>query len=200
MATGGDRAGPEHSSPGGTTPAPASDPQEGSPSCRAGLAPFGGAASSSPSPRPPNHWDPGLAKGSGSSCRSGGAAMAGGAPDWTTEAWQGRDAVARGAGAPCCCPYRDSGLREAAESPRRRRCLCCNSGRAVAAALGASAPPSPPPLPPGPRGGRPPALLPCSRGCLLCQRSVATPKPVITQVKMACSVRDLPSARQPRAC
>lgn len=128
MATSGDRAGPEHSSPGSTTPVPASDPQAGSPSCRAGLASLGCVASSSPSPRPPNHWDPGLAKGSGSSCRSGGAAMAGGAPDRATESWQGRDAVARGAGALCCCPYRDSGLREAAESPRRRRCLCCNSG------------------------------------------------------------------------
>lgn len=166
MATGGDRAGPEHSSPGGTTPAPASDPQAGSPSCRAGLAPFGGAASSSPSPRPPNHWDPGLAKG-----RSGGAAMAGDAPDWTTEAWQGRDAVARGAGAPCCCPYRDSGLREAAESPRRRRCLCCNSGRAVAAAgrFGSSFSPSSSSGAPG----RPPACAPP-----LLQRLLAVPAPL----------------------
>lgn len=153
MATGGDRAGPEHSSRDIATPAPAPDPQAGSPSGCAGLVPFGAAASSSPSPRPPNHWDPGLARDSGSSCRSGGAAMAGCAPGWASVAWQGGGAVARDADAPCCCPYPDSGLQEAAESPRHRRCFCCNSGRAAAAVKGASAPPSPPPLPPGPRGG-----------------------------------------------
>lgn len=112
MATGGDRAGPEHSSRDDTTPAPAPDPQAGSPSCCAGLAPFGVASSSSPSPRPPNNWDPGLAGDSGSSCRSGGAAMTGYAPGWATVAWQGPGAVARDADAPCCCPYRDSGLQE----------------------------------------------------------------------------------------
>lgn len=188
MATGGDRAGLEHSSRDDTTPAPAPDPQAGSPSCCAGLVPFGAAASSSPSPRPPNHWDPGLARDSGSSCRSGGAAMAGCAPGWATVTWQGRGAVARDADAPCCCPYRDSGLQEAAESPRHRRCFCCNSGpsrRCCSGRFGSSFSPS---SSSGAPGRLPPALLPCSRGSLLCLRRFATPKPVITQVKMACLV------------
>lgn len=173
MATGGDRAGPEHSSRDDATPAPAPDPQAGSPSCCAGLAPFTAVASSSPSPRPPNHWDPGLSRDRGSFCRSGGAAMAGCAPGWATVAWQGRGEVARDADVPCCCPYRDSGLQKAAESPRHRRCFCCNSGRAAAAVLGASAPPSPPPLPPGPRGGCRPRSSPAPEAaCCACAASL----------------------------
>lgn len=199
MATGGDRAGPEHSSRDDTTPAPAPDPQAGSPSCCAGLAPFGAAASSSPSPRPPNHWDPGLARDSGSSCRSGGAAMAGCAPGWATVTWQGRGAVGRDADAPCCCPYRDSGLLEAAVSapPSLLLLQLGPSGGCCSRRFGSSFSPS---SSSGAPGRLPPALLPCSRGSLLCLRCFVTPKPVITQVKMACFVRVLSNARQPRAC
>lgn len=200
MATGGDRAGPEHSSRGDTTPAPAPpDPQAaGSPSCCAGLAAFGVAASSSPSPRPPNHWDPGLDRGSGSSCRSGGAAMAGGGPLLGDgglarpgcSGWgRGRSLLLSPPGLPAPGGCRVSSSPPLLQLGPSRGCCSGRFGSSFSPSSSSGAP-----------GRPPPALLPCSRGCLLCQRRFATPKPVITQVKMACSVRVLPSARQPRAC
>lgn len=156
MATGGGRAGPEPSSRGATSRAPAPNPCPDSPACGAGLSPFGVIASSSPSPRSPNHWDPGLASGSSSSWVTGGAAMAGGPPAAATTAWRSRGAVAGRAGAPCCCPRRDSGLGEAAVSAppppllqlRPRRRLALSAPRLLPL----------PPLPPGP-APPPPALL-----------------------------------------
>lgn len=179
MATGGGRAGPEPRSRGSASPALAPNPRLGSPACD--------TASSFPSLWSPNHWDPGPARGSSSSWGSGGAAMAGGPPGAATAAWLGRGAVA---GAPCCCPRRDSGLGEAAVSAPlpppllQLRPSSCRSPRVSSSSSPSSSS--------GPHRLRSSSHSRHRRGGCL-----ATPKPVITQVKMACFGRVLLSTRQP---
>lgn len=151
MATGGDRAGLEPSSRGAASPAPAPHPGPDSPACGAGLAPFGVDAALSPSPRSPNHWDPGPASGGSSSWGSGGAAIAGGPRGAATAAWRGRGAVAGRAGAPCCSP---AGTRGWGGGGVSAAAAAATPAEPLPAALAASAPPPPPPSP-RPRRGRP---------------------------------------------
>lgn len=200
MATGGGRAGPEPSSSCDASLAPAPNPEPGSPACGAGWAPFGVTASSSPSPRSPSHWDPGLVRGSNSSWESGGAAMAGSSPGWATAAWRSRGAVAGPAGRRSLLLFP---LRLGAWGS------CGVSAAAAAAAtlaellpvsLCASAPPPPPSSSSRPHRGR------CLRSSSYSRRRrrsccrFATPKAVITQVKKACLVRVFLGSRQPPGC
>ena len=200
MATGGGRAGPEPSSRGTASRAPEPSPGPGSPACGSGLAPFGVTASSSPSPRSPNHWDPGLASGSSSSLGSGGAAIAGSSPGAATAAWRGRGAVTGregGQALPAAAPAGTQGLGRL-RCQRRRRRSCCNSGRAAACRFPRFSSSSSPSTSSRPRPGR------CLRSSSYSRRRrrcrFATPKPVITQVKKACLVRVFLCTRQPPLC
>lgn len=101
------------------------------------------------------------------------------------------------AGAPCCCPRRDSGLGEVAVSapPPPQLLQLRPSCRLPLSAFQLLLHPS---TSSRPRPGR------CLRSSSYCRRRrrccLATPKPVITQVEKACLVRVFLCTRQPPVC